>query len=104
MPVGELVVWVSQVAAVVPQAWHHLVLTLLAETVTVSLNGEVEIETEVSAGSSIARLIFGGDPETDPRFEGKIDEVAVYDHPLPSALLPVYGTEFRSGFLVEPSG
>ncbi|MDD4873293.1 MAG: LamG domain-containing protein [Kiritimatiellae bacterium] len=66
--------------------WHQLVLTRDDRKVTVYLNGAVDITGEVAPPDPAAcrTLFVGGGDDNSANFEGKIDEVAVYDRVLSS--------------------
>ena len=66
-------------------SWNHVVLVRHGDTVRVHLNGEVdpEIETNVSAtGGSFKELFVGGRSDGVANWEGRLDEVALFDRPL----------------------
>ena len=64
--------------------WRHVVLVRDAETVRVYLNGEVEIETKAAAGfpADLEQCFFGGRSDNDSNWEGRLDEIAVFDRAL----------------------
>ena len=64
--------------------WQHLVLTRAGETVRVFLNGQLEIETKASARglADLPQCFFGGRSDNDSNWEGRLDEVAVFDRAL----------------------
>jgi len=69
-----------------PQTWNHVVLVRNATKVTVYLNGATtpEISGQASIGFPLGamQLFIGGRCDNFANFEGKIDEVAVYDRSL----------------------
>ncbi|MSU26769.1 MAG: c-type cytochrome [Pedosphaera sp.] len=67
--------------------WHHVVLVRAGRKVTVHLDGEAnpEISGEAGPAASAEPLHFGGDTGSEFRFEGKLDEIAVFDRALSSA-------------------
>ena len=70
---------------VVPQSWYHLALTRDGRSVRLLLNGreETAFERPDAAGpSGRTTLAIGGSEDRSSRFEGKVDEVAVYDRAL----------------------
>ena len=71
-----------------PRTWHHLVLTRTGRRIAVHLDGnrgpEISGDVEATAESGLASLVIGGRHDREATFEGKIDEVAVYDRPLTS--------------------
>ncbi len=64
--------------------WQHLVLTRAGEMVRVFLNGKLEIETKASARglADLPQCFFGGRSDNDSNWEGRLDEVAVFDRAL----------------------
>jgi len=66
--------------------WNHAVLVRDGASVRVYLNGNAqpEIETTVGAGSSAAsdRLFVGGRCDGHFNWEGRLDEIAVFDRAL----------------------
>ncbi|MGA2705277.1 MAG: LamG domain-containing protein [Isosphaeraceae bacterium] len=73
-------------SAIGPRTWHHVVLTRNGRHIAVHLDGNdrPEIAGDVAAGqgSKLATIYLGGRYAHEATFEGKIDEVAVYDRPL----------------------
>ena len=67
--------------------WHHVVLVRAGRKVTVHLDGEAnpEISGETGPAAQAAPLYFGGDADSPFRFEGRLDEIAVFDRALSSA-------------------
>jgi hypothetical protein len=64
--------------------WNHVVFVRDGDAVRVFLNGELEIETS-AAGDSLVRLdqlFIGGRCDNDSNWEGRLDEVAVFDRAL----------------------
>ena len=68
------------------RTWSHVVLARDGEQVTVYLNGRAdpEIAARVSPGcpGDVTEFFVGGRSDNLFNFEGKIDEVALYDHAL----------------------
>ena len=66
--------------------WHHVVLVREGRHVAVYLNGnptpEVSGEADITLASGEKSLFLGGRCDNFASFEGKIDEVAVYDRAL----------------------
>jgi len=64
-------------------SWNHVVFVRDEKTVRVYLNGnsEPEIKTRLPAGSPVAsdRLFFGGRCDNQSNWEGRLDEIAVFD-------------------------
>jgi hypothetical protein len=67
--------------AIAAKTWNHLLVTVHADRVIVYLNGRQEIAGSVS-GPTGGRLLVGSCGQPDSTFEGKIDEVAIYDRAL----------------------
>ncbi len=63
--------------------WNHTLLVRDGEQVRVYLNGaaQPEIETQVPRGgdSTLEQLFFGGRSDRDSSWEGRLDEIAVFD-------------------------
>jgi len=76
-------------SAISPRTWHHVVLTRNGRHIVVYLDGNdrPEITSDVAAGqgSRLATIYLGGRYDQEATFEGKIDDVAVYDRPLTPA-------------------
>ncbi|NNE90804.1 MAG: LamG domain-containing protein, partial [Verrucomicrobiales bacterium] len=64
--------------------WTHLVFTRKGEFITVHLNGKLDLETEAPADfpEQLDRLFFGGRSDNANNFEGRLDEIAVFDRAL----------------------
>ncbi|QDV68244.1 hypothetical protein Poly24_19530 [Rosistilla carotiformis] len=79
-------------------SWNHVVMTRSGDKVQVYLNGskQPEIETTASATgvSQVGELFIGGRSDDDSNFEGRIDEVAIFDRALDQSQLET--------LLVEP--
>lgn len=91
---GEPAPVLTGATCVAPRTWHHLVLTRDGRTVTARLDGAAnpDLVGDAGAGSPLGDVFFfgyGGDEES--AFEGKLDEVAVYDRALPLRA-PIDGT------------
>ena len=63
--------------------WNHLLYVREGEQVRIYLNGEAspEIETEITASdrTNASQLFFGGHCSGDSSWEGRLDEIAVFD-------------------------
>jgi putative membrane-bound dehydrogenase-like protein len=63
--------------------WHHVVLVREGRKVAVYLNGnsapEISGEADVTVATDVQSIFFGGRCDNFANFEGKLDEVAVYD-------------------------
>ncbi|MBL9201228.1 MAG: hypothetical protein JNL39_12020 [Opitutaceae bacterium] len=68
-------------------SWHHVALVRDGDTVRVYLDAQLEIETRSPAPRTpVADLFhFGGRSDNDSNWEGRLDEVAVFDRPLSAA-------------------
>ncbi|HIK93440.1 MAG TPA: hypothetical protein EYG03_15930 [Planctomycetes bacterium] len=62
--------------------WYHVTLVRNKEEVTVYLNGKSEIAARVSRTSIIPEMFIGGRSDNQSNWEGRIDEVAVFDRVL----------------------
>lgn len=71
---------------IAPETWHHLALVCQGNQAAVYFDGnrEPEIAGEVPADQA-AKLHVGGRSNSLTSFEGKIDEVAIFDRVLSSA-------------------
>ena len=72
---------------ITPKTWHHLALVRDRGQVVIYLDGKTEPEiiglAEVDPKRGLKSLFVGGGTENDPAsFEGKIDEVALFDRSL----------------------
>jgi hypothetical protein len=71
---------------ILPKTWHHVVLTRTGRRIAVYLDGDREPEirgdVEASREPGLASFSIGGRHDHEATFEGKIDEVALYDRPL----------------------
>jgi hypothetical protein len=69
-----------------PKTWNHVVLVRAGKKVAVYCNGRSSPEVSGEAGEAItpaaASLLIGDSHDGSASFEGKIDEVAVYDRAL----------------------
>ena len=84
---------------VAPRAWHHVALVCDGETVSVYLDGRPEIEGRSSPlpRRGPTRLRIGGGGDEEACFEGKLDEVAVYDRCLTPAEIASHLRAARTG-------
>lgn len=64
--------------------WHHLAIVRSPSAVRVYLDGALEIDakTEASPDPGIDSFFFGGRSDNDSNWEGRLDEVAVFDRAL----------------------
>jgi len=62
--------------------WQHVVLVREGVKVRLYLNGKLEIEGEAKAASSIPSCFFGGRSDHAADWEGRLDEIAVFDRAL----------------------
>ena len=66
--------------------WNHVVFVRDGDTVRVYLNGnsKPEIETKSPAGfpADLGQLFFGGRCDNQSNWEGRLDEIAVFDRAL----------------------
>lgn len=71
--------------SVIPRwQWQHVVLVRDGEAVRVYLNGQLEIETKAAASipADYDQCFFGGRSDNDSNWEGRLDEIAVFDRAL----------------------
>ena len=62
--------------------WRHIVLVRDGERARVYINGELDIDAKVGVGSDPSEWFFGGRADNDSNWEGRLDEIAVFDRPL----------------------
>jgi len=82
------------------RTWHHVVLVREGPRINVYLNGqrapEISGEAEVTLRPAASTLFIGGRSDNFANWEGKLDEVAIYDRALtPDEIV----THFRSSGL-----
>lgn len=61
--------------------WQHIVLVRDGDKVRAYLNGTLEIETTAPA-TKIPQTFFGGRSDNDSNWEGRLDEIAIFDRAL----------------------
>jgi hypothetical protein len=70
------------------RTWTYVALVRDGDRMTLYVNGhpepEIDAQAEVSYPNSMKQFFIGGRYDNIFNFEGKIDEVAVYDRPLSS--------------------
>ncbi len=78
--------WMSN-TPVTSKQWQHVVVTLEDRRIRVYLDGrEVpEIDAVVTRSDPSKRWLIGSDGDSATTFDGKVDEVAVFDRALPAA-------------------
>ena len=66
--------------------WNHVLLVRDGKTVRVYLNHETRPEIEAKAATSVVagldQLFFGGRCDNQANWEGRLDEIAVFDRAL----------------------
>ena len=65
--------------------WNHVVLTQSDSEVRIYLNGQAEPEivtTIEQSASNVLPWFFGGRSDNDSNWEGRLDEIAVFDRVL----------------------
>ncbi|MBL6706522.1 MAG: hypothetical protein ISQ06_10435 [Planctomycetaceae bacterium] len=64
--------------------WQHVVFVRREKSVTIYLNGKQEIEStaDVDFPAGFDQLFFGGRSDNDSNWEGRLDEIAVFDRAL----------------------
>ena len=67
--------------------WQHVALVRDGETVRAYLNGALELETRTPAvfPTGLDQHFFGGRSDNDSNWEGRLDEIAVFDRALSAA-------------------
>ena len=67
-------------------SWNHVVFVRLGDTVRIYLNGNPQPELEVMSSpgysASLDQLFFGGRCDGESNWEGRLDEITVYDRAL----------------------
>ena len=61
--------------------WSHVVLVRDGEKLQVYLNGRLEIDG-TAAAVTINELLFGGRSDNEANWEGRLDEIAIFDRAL----------------------
>ena len=61
--------------------WQHLVLTKQGKELTVYLNGKEQLQTSATIGT-FPELFFGGRSDNQFNWEGRLDEIAIFDRTL----------------------
>jgi len=62
--------------------WRHVVLVRDGDKARVYLNGELDLEADLAAGADPGEWFFGGRSDNDSNWEGRLDEIAVFDRAL----------------------
>jgi hypothetical protein len=64
--------------------WQHIAFVRNRRSVTIYLNAEKEIEADTEAGSpaNFTRIFAGGRSDNNSNWEGRLDEVAIFDRAL----------------------
>jgi hypothetical protein len=64
--------------------WQHVVLVRDGAAVRVYLGGQLELETQVEPGelAKLTQWFFGGRSDNDSNWEGRLDEIALFDRAL----------------------
>jgi hypothetical protein len=66
--------------------WQHVVLVRDGQAVRVYLNGQLELEARVAGGTAASeQCFFGGRCDNDASWEGRLDEIAVFNRALTAA-------------------
>ena len=75
--------------------WQHVVLVRDGKKVRVYLNGTLELEAESGAGEAALPedFFFGGRCDNESSWEGRLDEIAVFDRALSAAELGKLGVK-----------
>ncbi len=68
--------------------WYHVVFVRDGDRVRIHLNGEsqpeIDVRTPASFPAGFDRLFFGGRCDNQSNWEGRLDEIAVFDRALPA--------------------
>lgn len=64
------------------KSWHHIVLVREGDHVTLWLDGRTELKITAVGTEGNPPLIFAGDATNTANFEGRLDEIALYEHAL----------------------
>jgi hypothetical protein len=71
---------------ILPKTWHHVVLSRTGQRVAVYVDGcsrpEIVADSREPETPGVSRFFVGGRDDRDSTFEGKMDEIAVYDRSL----------------------
>ena len=64
--------------------WQHVVLIRDGENVRIHLNGQLDLEAKATTGTlaNLRQCFFGGRSDNESNWEGRLDEVAVFDRAL----------------------
>ena len=73
-------------------SWQHVALVREVDMVRVYLNGVLEIESKASP-VSIPAVFFGGRSDNESSWEGRLDEIAVFDRALSAAEVAKLGVK-----------
>jgi hypothetical protein len=75
-----------ETTAIAPKTWHHLALVRDRAKIVIYLDGrttlEIHVKVAVAPNRSLKSLLVGGSENGLASFEGKIDEVALFDRAL----------------------
>ncbi len=75
--------------------WNHVALIRSGNQIRVHLNGapkpEIQFEASTQFNSSIDQFFFGGRSDNVSNWEGKIDEVSLFDRPLSAKEISLLG-------------
>ncbi len=73
--------------------WQHVALVRDGGDVRVYLNGQLDLEAKTSTDSlaSLRQCFFGGRSDNDSNWEGRLDEIAVFDRALSTAEIATLG-------------
>jgi hypothetical protein len=73
---------VAGTTAIPRWTWHHVALVRDGAAVRVYLDGKPEIDTKTNGASGPGGFFFGGRSDSDSGWEGRLDEIAVFDRAL----------------------
>ncbi len=83
---GRRTVRLSGITPLSPKSWHHVALVHDVGGTSLWLDGKEELATKIETADHsrvVGKVVFfGGDQSDAANFEGRIDEVAIYDRAL----------------------
>ena len=79
--------------------WNHLAFARAGREVSFYLNGKREIRTDTPSDlpRDLAQIFFGGRSDNQSNFEGRLDEIAVFDRALSESEIRMLAAPSRKG-------
>ena len=65
--------------------WAHIVLVRKGRNVSVYVNGTLDIDTEAAIPAHDLSTFFGGRCDNSDNWEGRLDEIAIFNRALTAA-------------------